>query len=115
MVGFKCEDKVRFFYTKVAWVFFLFLVLMVFPGKSFPETKKSASISLLAAIFPLPPPREDGKTSVERALRQRRSMREFSDSSLSIQEVSQLLWAAQGVTDEQGLRTAPSCRRSLPP
>jgi SagB-type dehydrogenase family enzyme len=114
MVGFKCEDKVRFFYTKVAWVFILFLVLTAFPGKSFPETKKSASISLLAAIFPLPPPREDGKTSVERALRQRRSMREFSEAPLSIQEVSQLLWAAQGVTDEQGLRTAPSAGALYP-
>jgi SagB-type dehydrogenase family enzyme len=106
--GFKCEEKVRFFYTKVAGAFFLFLGLTMFPGKSFSETKKSASISLLATMIPLPPPWEDGKTSVERALRQRRSIREFSDASLSIQNVSQLLWAAQGVTDQQGLRTAPS-------
>lgn len=44
----------------------------------------------------------------------RRSVREYADGSLTLQEVSQLLWAAQGITDPQGLRTAPSAGALYP-
>lgn len=64
--------------------------------------------------FSLPPPRADGDFSVERALRERRSRREFGRASLTIAEVSQLLWAAQGVTRRDGLRTAPSAGALYP-
>jgi SagB-type dehydrogenase family enzyme len=95
-------------------VLFLFWILTAFPGNSFSDTGEGSTITTLGAIIPLPPPQEDGKTSVERALRQRRSMREFSEAPLGIQDVSQLLWAAQGVTDEHGLRTTPSAGALYP-
>ena len=44
----------------------------------------------------------------------RRSTREYTDGSLSLQEVSQLLWAAQGITDVRGFRTAPSAGALYP-
>lgn len=62
----------------------------------------------------LPAPRTDGATSVEKGLRERRSIREFKRQPLSIGEVSQLLWAAQGVTASGGRRTAPSAGALYP-
>jgi len=56
----------------------------------------------------LPEPRLKSNVSLEEALHARRSIREYSDTPLTLAEVSQLLWAAQGVTAEWGGRTAPS-------
>ncbi|MCS6785188.1 MAG: SagB/ThcOx family dehydrogenase [Candidatus Caldarchaeum sp.] len=59
----------------------------------------------------LPKPRLDGPLSVEQAIQRRRSRREYRDESLPLSDVSQLLWAAQGVTAPHlwtGLRSAPS-------
>jgi SagB-type dehydrogenase family enzyme len=62
----------------------------------------------------LPAPKYDGKVSIEKALHTRRSIREYKDKSLELAEVSQLLWAAQGITDPLGLRTAPSAGALYP-
>jgi len=62
----------------------------------------------------LPAPSVEGEIPVERALALRRSVREFAPGSLSLSAVSQLLWAAQGVTDPAGLRTAPSAGALYP-
>ncbi len=56
----------------------------------------------------LPAPQRDGERSVEAALARRRSIRDYTDAPLSLAAVSQLVWAAQGVTDADGRRTAPS-------
>ena len=62
----------------------------------------------------LPDPKYVSNTSVEGALLKRRSTRTYKDGSLTLAEVSQLLWAAQGVTDPRGLRTAPSAGALYP-
>jgi SagB-type dehydrogenase family enzyme len=46
--------------------------------------------------------------SLNDALAHRRSIRSFQSAKLTLPELSQLLWAAQGVTDDKGHRTAPS-------
>jgi len=56
----------------------------------------------------LPRPSQVGEFSLEQLLAQRRSIREFPDSTLSLAETGQLLWAAQGISHAQGYRTAPS-------
>lgn len=56
----------------------------------------------------LPEPRYKGDLSVEEALLKRRSVREYTGEPLKLWEVSQLLWACQGITDPRGFRTAPS-------
>ncbi len=80
-------------------------------------------------IVPLPPPRQDGRVSVEKTISQRRSVREYAEAELSLVEISQVLWAAQGFTQERkdpprmwnpkyewqgGLRTAPSAGALYP-
>jgi len=62
----------------------------------------------------LPEPRYDSNVSIEEALLKRRSIREYIGDPLTLQEVSQLLWAAQGITDLRGFRTAPSAGALYP-
>lgn len=57
----------------------------------------------------LPPPQTDGGMPLMRALKQRQSRREFSTRELSLQTLSDLLWAASGVNrPDTGGRTAPT-------
>ncbi len=62
----------------------------------------------------LPEPRHDSDISIEETLLKRRSVRDYTGESLTLREVSQLLWAAQGITDPRGLRTAPSAGGTYP-
>ncbi|UCG85923.1 MAG: SagB/ThcOx family dehydrogenase [Gemmatimonadota bacterium] len=59
-------------------------------------------------------PSTEGAMSVEAALHARRSVREYDDAPLTLNEVSQLMWAAQGITHPDGLRTAPSAGALYP-
>ena len=64
-------------------------------------------------IISLPEPVLKGETSLEEAILRRRSRRDFSDSLLTLGEVSQILWAAQGTTDPGGLERLPRQERSI--
>jgi SagB-type dehydrogenase family enzyme len=66
-------------------------------------------------IVKLPEPKYNSKVSIEKALLERRSVREYKDKSLALAEISQLLWASQGITDlRRGFRTAPSAGALYP-
>lgn len=68
----------------------------------------------------LPKPSLKGSISVEEALNQRRSIRDYANDSLTINQISQMLWATYGVTDSiKGrktyyLKTAPSAGALYP-
>ncbi len=65
----------------------------------------------------LPTPDEGLKATLGEALVQRRSVRRFSDEALTRRELSNLLWAAQGVTGRSRdvmFRTAPSAGALYP-
>ena len=62
----------------------------------------------------LPAPRLKGEVSLEEAVSKRRSRREFRDSPLTLEQVSQVLWAAQGITNGEGRRAAPSAGALYP-
>ena len=56
----------------------------------------------------LPDPTSFGEMSLEETLATRRSVRQYTDEPLTDVQISQLLWAAQGITREGRGRTAPS-------
>jgi len=57
----------------------------------------------------LPKPQMDGGKPLMQVLKERKSSREFSPEKLSLQVLSNLLWAASGVNrPESGRRTAPT-------
>lgn len=63
----------------------------------------------------LPPPRTDGPVSLEAAIAARRSVRSFTPQGLTLEEVSQLLWALQGITGpKEYLRAAPTAGACCP-
>jgi len=67
----------------------------------------NCSTDLSQSEIILPQPQYKG-LSVEEAISKRRSVRDFGDQPLTKQELSQLLWAGQGITDPNGARAAPS-------
>lgn len=68
----------------------------------------------MTEITALPQPRYEGWISLEEALLIRRSIRVFKLEALNPEEISQLLWATQGCTDDRGFRTVPSAGALFP-
>jgi len=63
----------------------------------------------------LPPPSTDGEMSLEQTLAKRRSIRQFRPQDLTLEQIGQLAWAAQGITKpDTGFRTAPSAGATYP-
>jgi len=86
-----------------------------------PEKKQIDTMD--ETVIKLPEPLLKSNVSIEEALQQRRSVREYADEALTIQEISQLLWAAYGITQHAvngpdflrgGFRTAPSAGALYP-
>lgn len=62
----------------------------------------------------LPDPSHWGSQSLDQVIKSRRSCRDFSDLPVSIDDLSRLLWSAQGVTGAEGERAAPSAGAQYP-
>jgi SagB-type dehydrogenase family enzyme len=64
----------------------------------------------------LPKARTESDVSLERTLLKRRSVRSYKNEPITLEELGQLLWAAQGITitHPEGLRTAPSAGALYP-
>jgi SagB-type dehydrogenase family enzyme len=99
----------RFLHTRAAIAVLAVLALGI---GAVPQARAQAATTL--APIKLPAPRATGEVSVEQALKTRRSLRSFAATPLTLAQVSQLLWAAQGMTGERGRRTAPSAGALYP-
>lgn len=63
----------------------------------------------------LPLPRIKGNMSLEEAIAYRRSIREYRDEPLTLFQLSQILWAAQGLTEPRWkFRASPSAGATYP-
>ncbi len=63
----------------------------------------------------LPEPSLKGRLSLEEAISLRRSVREYFSEKLTMGQIPQLLWAAQGITEKRyGLRAIPSAGATYP-
>ncbi len=84
------------------------ILLASLSGHGMPATSSPAT------AVQLPAARTAGAVSIEEALLKRRSVRRYRSEALTLAQVSQLLWAAQGVTDPRGFRAAPSAGATYP-
>lgn len=71
-------------------------------------------IVLPADSTALPQPDIKSSNSIESVLKNRRTRLDFVDSSLTLKQVSQLLWAGQGINVDWGDRTSPSSKSTYP-
>ncbi len=63
----------------------------------------------------LPSPHHKGSVSLEEAITRRRSERDFTPEPISLSQLSQILWAAQGISDTSWkYRTVPSAGVTYP-
>jgi len=62
----------------------------------------------------LPPPRLKSKVSLEETIAKRRSIRRYRAGPLTLLQLSQILWSAQGITGAGKLRAAPSAGATYP-
>jgi SagB-type dehydrogenase family enzyme len=90
------------------------LVWVLFPKKESIMTQEE-DFSINDNFIILPQPEKESEVSIEEAFSNRRSIREYKDEALSVKEISQILWSAQGITASQwGGRTAPSAGALYP-
>ena len=92
-------------------IFLLAIGLVFLPGGTLNGSPDAPAPSDL--LIELPQPQWTGTVSVEQALQSRRSVRSFKRQPLTLDELSQLLWAAQGVAGAR-FRTAPSAGALYP-
>lgn len=98
-----------------AWwkvVFLLVLLLLAITLVAMFDKEKKVPFDQVTIVLPAPDIR--GTMSLEEAIDKRRSARNFADGALSLKELAQLLWAAQGITSDDGKRAAPSAGALYP-
>jgi SagB-type dehydrogenase family enzyme len=67
-----------------------------------------------STIFRFPEPKF-GTMSLEECIAKRRSVRSFKDKPLDLQQISAIMWAGQGITDDEtGFRASPSAGATYP-
>jgi len=116
----------KFLKGKIYLLAFVFIALVACKNTEGEQSKQTQTkLTQLAGAqltYVLPSPLTDGKISVERALQNRRSQRNFVDKAISAEQLSQILWAAYGITQplpdrptlRGGLRAAPSAGALYP-
>jgi SagB-type dehydrogenase family enzyme len=99
---------------KIALLILIVLLAVTILYLIWPKSYTSETRAVISTVK-LPNPQITGSTSVEQAINDRRSVRRYTSQSLTLQDVSQLMWAAQGITNTTtGFRAAPSAGATYP-
>ena len=101
------------FIITAAIIFIIILVSTMLQMSKNQSSPQNNTLNILDTII-LPDPDHSSSLSIETVLQKRKSIRDYHDRPLTLSEVSQLLWAAQGVTRPGGYRTAPSAGALYP-
>ena len=107
------------------FLFFFFIAFAACNSKTFANEINNSILTKIKGqqlTYILPSPETDGNISVEKALTSRRSHRNFQSKAISSEQLSQILWAAYGITFpiqdhpdvRGGLRTTPSAGARYP-
>ena len=68
----------------------------------------------MSTVINLPEPNQDSSISLEQAIAKRRSQRKYVPKALTLEQIGQLCWAAQGQGAHSRYRTAPSAGATYP-
>lgn len=96
---------------RILFIILLILLTLLLIGMFRDEEKK---VKTEQVKIELPAPGLKGDVSVEEAIFFRRSIRSYARDSMTLKEISQLLWAAQGITSVDGKRSVPSAGATYP-
>ena len=117
----KYKELVKIWLTPIltgAIVLVLLIISLIFrrtvatyPAQT-PDTQAQTLLS--EDNISLPTPEYRSSYSIESVLKSRRTRLDYQDTSLSLKQISQLLWSAQGVNTDWGDRTAPSSKSTYP-
>jgi SagB-type dehydrogenase family enzyme len=101
---------------KLVLIFLIIIFIGVVSAYVFSGTNKTAYTTRHVINYVnLPSPELTGNLSVEAAIQNRRSVRKYSNQSVTLSNISQVLWSAQGITDSQNqLRSVPSAGQVYP-
>jgi len=99
---------------KIALIILIILLFAVIAYVIWPKPVEYSSRTVISTVN-LPSPTLTGNMSVEQAIHDRQSVRTYSNESLTLKDVSQLLWAAYGVTrPSNNFKTVPSGGHTYP-
>ena len=104
-------------FTTLGIIILLVVSSLINTNKSLNQTSPSLpniEQDIESNLISLPFPNKTSRVSVEQALNNRRTYTSFQDEPLSLANLSQLLWSAQGVTVSWGGRTVPSSKSAFP-
>ncbi len=102
-----CKIGMPVFCTALFLLFAFHLFLLIESGVGAVKTQKNELISL-------PSPQTRGGMPLNEAMAKRESVRHFSGAPLQPEEISQIMWAAQGISRGRSARTVPSAGALYP-
>jgi SagB-type dehydrogenase family enzyme len=106
------KNNLKRYFHLIVLLAILFIIPLI--RAEVPPNDKAAGSSEAQKIS-LPEPDVSGGLTVEQAIKQRRSLRAYAGSALTLKEISSLLYSAQGITDaKRGLRSVPSAGATYP-